>query len=380
MVYEPQEDSFLLKEFVKRYAKGVALDMGTGSGIQARELAHSKRTTKVFAVDIDKKAVAFAREALNHGRHKKVTWIVGDLFSPFKSKKYLHYFDTIVFNAPYLPQDHHQRDIALEGGKRGNEVIARFLQEVNNYMKPGGIILLVFSSLTPNVRELITDNMLVGKELGKTHMFFEDILVYIIKRNPVLNELEKKGICGIKFFARGHRGLVFTGKYWKERVAIKIKRPESAARDTIIREAKMLQYVNKHGIGPKYLFHSPHYLVYEFAEGKYLKDVLLAKNIKAICKRILEQCFQLDLLHVSKEEMTRPYKHAIIEGRKVTLIDFERARKVEAVHKNVTQFCEFVCNHFDKEHKKQWIELARNYSNNPSKQQLNKIISMIGKI
>jgi predicted Ser/Thr protein kinase len=279
-----------------------------------------------------------------------------------------------------LPQDHHQRDIALEGGKRGNEVIARFLQEVNNYMKPGGIILLVFSSLTPNVRELITDNMLVGKELGKTHMFFEDILVYIIKRNPVLNELEKKGICGIEFFARGHRGLVFTGKYWKERVAIKIKRPESAARDTIIREAKMLQYVNKHGIGPKYLFHSPHYLVYEFAEGKYLKDVLLAKNIKAICKRILEQCFQLDLLHVSKEEMTRPYKHAIIEGRKVTLIDFERARKVEAVHKNVTQFCEFVCNHFDKEHKKQWIELARNYSNNPSKQQLNKIISMIGKI
>jgi release factor glutamine methyltransferase len=378
MVYEPQEDSFLLKEFVKKHAKGITLDMGTGSGLQAREAAHNKHTTKVFAVDIDKSAIDFAKKAAGKS-HKKVKWIIGDLFSPFKAKKYVHYFDTIVFNAPYLPQDHHQRDIALEGGRLGNEVIARFLRDVNNYLKPDGIILLVFSSLTPNVKELITDNMLVGKELGKTHMFFEDIFVYLIKRNPILNDLEKKGVCDIKFFARGHRGLVFTGKY-KKKVAIKIKRPESAARDTIIREAKMLQCVNKHGIGPKYLFHSPSFLVYEFAEGKYLKNLLKSKNIKAVCRRIFEQCFQLDLLHVSKEEMTRPYKHAIIRGNKVTLIDFERARKVEAVHKNVTQFCEFVCNHFDKKRKKKWIELARSYSNNPSKQQFNKIISMIGKI
>lgn len=384
MVYEPQEDSFLLKEFVERYAKGVALDMGTGSGIQAREAAHSKRTAKVFAVDVDPRAIAYAKAHASHKRdgkvhrhHRKVNWIVGDLFSPFKSKKYLHYFDTIIFNPPYLPQDHHKRDIALEGGKRGHEVIARFLHEVNNYLKPDGIILLVFSSLTPNVHELLTDNMLVGKELGKTHVFFEDIFVYLIKRNPILNELEKKGVCNIKFFARGHRGLVFTGKYRDKKVAVKIKRPESAARDTIIREAKMLQYVNKHGIGPKYLFHASNFLVYEFAEGKYLKDLLHAASIKIICKRIFEQCFQLDLLHIAKEEMTRPYKHAIIKGSKVTLIDFERARKAEYVHKNVTQFCEFVCNHFDKRNKKKWISLARNYSNNPSKQQLQRMLRQI---
>src|SRR5574341_1143029 len=96
MVYEPQEDSFLLKEFVNRYARGIALDMGTGSGLQAREAAHSKRTSKVFAVDVDKKAITFARKAANHRHHKKVTWLVGDLFSPFRAKKYLHYFDTII--------------------------------------------------------------------------------------------------------------------------------------------------------------------------------------------------------------------------------------------------------------------------------------------
>ncbi|MCX6709316.1 MAG: 50S ribosomal protein L11 methyltransferase, partial [Candidatus Woesearchaeota archaeon] len=62
MVYEPQEDSFLLKEFVKRFAKGVVLDMGTGSGIQSIEAAHSGKTTKIFGVDIDKKAIAYARK------------------------------------------------------------------------------------------------------------------------------------------------------------------------------------------------------------------------------------------------------------------------------------------------------------------------------
>ncbi len=379
MVYEPQEDSFLLKEFVKKYAKGTALDMGTGSGLQAREAAHSKRTSKVFAVDVDKKAITFAKKAANHRHHKKITWLVGDLFSPFRKKKYLHYFDTIIFNPPYLPQDHKIPDISLEGGKRGHEIIARFLHDVNNYLKPDGIILLVFSSLTPNVHELLTENMLVGKELGKTHMFFEDIFVYLIKRNPVLNELEKKGVCNIKFFARGHRGLVFTGKYRNKKVAIKIKRPESTARETINIEANMLKEVNRHGIGPKYLFHSPFFLVYKFVEGKYLKDLITSKDIKDICKKVFDQCFQLDLLHINKAEMTRPYKHVIIKGKKITFIDFERARKVEESH-NVTQFCEFVCNRLDKKNKKKWIEAAKSYSRNPSKKELQRIIRMTDSI
>ncbi len=375
MVYEPQEDSFLLKEFVKRYAKGVVLDMGTGSGLQAREASHSKHATKVFAVDIDREAVAYAKKYADHRRHKKIKWLVGDLFSPFTSKKYHHYFDTIIFNPPYLPQDHKVRDIALEGGKRGHEVIARFLSEVNTYLKPNGIILLVFSSLTPEVRELIQKNLLTGKELGKTHVFFEDIFVYLVKKGPILSQLEKKSVCDVNFFAKGKRGIVFTGTYKKKKVAIKIKRPESEARETIPREAAMLKELNKHEIGPKYLFHSPKFLVYEFAEGKYLKDMIHSKEIKLICRKIFEQCFKLDTLHVDKQEMTRPYKHAIIKGNKVTLIDFERARKVEKAH-NVTQFCTFVMNHVAKNRKK-WIALAREYNRNPSRQQLRRMIAML---
>ena len=376
MVYEPQEDSFLLKEFVKRYAKGITLDMGTGSGLQAREASHSKRTTKVFAVDVDPRAVKYAKKHADHGRHKKVTWLLGDLFSPFKSKKYLHYFDTIIFNAPYLPGDQKELDIALEGGKQGHEVIERFLNEVNNFLKKDGRILLVFSSLTPEVHNILRKNLLSGKELGKLHMFFEDIFVYLIKRNPLLNQLEKKGLCDIKFFAKGKRGLIFTAKYKKKKVAIKIKNPESTAFGTVVREAKMLKEVNKHNIGPKYLFHSPKFLVYEFVEGKYLKDLIQSKNIRSICKKIFEQCFQLDLLHINKEEMTRPYHHAIVKGNKVTFIDFERARKGREAH-NVTQFCTFVSHHVDIKHKSKWITLAREYSKNRSRKQLQKMLEML---
>lgn len=369
MVYEPQEDSFLLKEFVKHYAKGIVLDMGTGSGLQACEAAHSGKTSKVFAVDIDKKAIAYCKE--HDGRHKKINWLVGDLFSPFRDKKYLHYFDTIIFNPPYLPQDHKTRDITLEGGKRGHETIERFLNDVNDFLKPEGIVLLVFSSLTPEVHNILERNMLVGKELGKTHMFFEDIFVYLIRRCPLLNELEKKGVCNVRYFAKGKRGYVFTGKYEGKKVAIKIKHPSSAV-ETLVHEANMVQLVNKYGIGPKYLVHSKNYLVYEFVEGKYLRDV--SKSVKLVCKKVFEQCYQLDLLHVNKEEMSNPYKHVIVNGKKVVLIDFERARMAEDVH-NVTQFCDYVMHHVSKG--KKWIKLARNYSASHSREQFDKLLEAL---
>jgi predicted Ser/Thr protein kinase len=117
-------------------------------------------------------------------------------------------------------------------------------------------------------------------------------------------------------------------------------------------------------------------LVYEFVEGEYLKDLIKTKRIKPICRKVLEQCFQLDMMHINKEEMTRPLKHAIVKGSKVTMIDFERARKVKEAH-NVTQFCQFVGNNVDRKNKKKWIELAREYSKKPSRNNLNKMLARL---
>jgi release factor glutamine methyltransferase len=94
-------------------------------------------------------------------------------------------FDLIIFNPPYLPQELKKRDIRLEGGKKGYEVIEKFLNKVYNYLKKDGNILLLFSSFTgkKKVNNLILKNKLKFIELEKKHIFFEDLYVYYICKN-----------------------------------------------------------------------------------------------------------------------------------------------------------------------------------------------------
>ena len=48
-----------------------------------------------------------------------------DLFSNIKGK-----FNTIIFNPPYLPEDEF-KDKSLDGGKKGYEIIEKFLNKVS---------------------------------------------------------------------------------------------------------------------------------------------------------------------------------------------------------------------------------------------------------
>lgn len=373
MVYEPQEDSFLLREFVLKYAKGNVLDMGTGSGIQAAAAAASKKTVDVIGVDIDPQSIEYAKK--HQDAKLNIKWIKSDLFQKL-SKKYEHFFDTMIFNAPYLPQEGKRRHIDLEGGRIGHETIERFLEQAKDYLKQDGIILLAFSSLTPFMPDLIEKHMFTGKEIGRKHVFFEDIIVYKIKKSAVLKQLEKKGVSDISYFMKGKRGYIFTGKYKGQKVAIKVKNPKSTAVGTISKEAKMLKLVNKHGLGPKYYFHSPKFIVYKFVEGDLLQDLLDSPKIKWICKEVFKQCFTLDLLHIDKKEMLRPRKHVIVKGKNVTMIDWERAHKVKEPH-NVTQFCQFVRNNVDKKNQDRWVKIAKEYRKKPSRETFNKILKML---
>ena len=62
MIYQPREDSELLAEAVRKYAKGTVLDIGTGSGIQALEAAKKKNVEKVIAVDIQKEVIDYCKK------------------------------------------------------------------------------------------------------------------------------------------------------------------------------------------------------------------------------------------------------------------------------------------------------------------------------
>lgn len=371
-IYEPGDDSFLLADIVRKKAYGKVLDMGTGSGIQAKAALEIKKVKSVDAVDINKKAKEWIGNEMN--------FIHSDLFEKVQGR-----YDTIIFNPPYLPQDKGVEDIALYGGKKGYELIEKFLAQVNNHLNYAGQILLLFSSHTKQrkVEEFIENNLLKYRKIAEKKIFMEKLFVYELKKSSILIELEKKGVHSIQKYAKGTRGVVYKGLYKTREVAIKIEKVKSSSAN----EAKWLKIVNKHGIGPKYEFSGPGYVVYQFAHGEYMHEFLEKSSkgkIVRVLKDIIHQCRILDINEITKEEMTRPFKNIIID-KKVTLLDFERSKKRKNT-KNVSQFCMFLIRRhteimikekglrFDRD---KVIFAARNYKKDQTDKHFKQILELI---
>ena len=381
-VYEPREDSTMLEKYVRQYAKGNVLDVGTGSGIHAIAAVQYKNVKSVLATDVQKDVIEYCKKCINN---KKIRFLQSDLFNNIKGK-----FDAIIFNPPYLPQELQLKDLTIEGGKKGYEVIEKFLDEVNIFLKPDGSILMVFSSLTKKekVGEFIKNNLLDFEELEKQHIFFEDIHVYLLRKNELLKKLENKKISNIKYLAKGHRGLLFTGLYHNKKIAIKVKNPKSTAFGRIENESKWLKKLNKLHIGPKLIFFDKDYFVYDYIDGDFIVDYIKKSNknqIKKTMKKIFNQLSVLDKLKIDKEEMHHPLKHIIISRNKPFLIDFERTHYSQNP-KNVTQFCQFLISGYlskiiqHKEiniNKNEMIQLAKVYKNSKNNKNFKKIIEAI---
>ncbi len=379
MVYQPAEDSELLAAQVCQHAHGFVLDMGTGSGIQALAAAKNPAVSKVLAVDMSEQAIAYCKK---HSANKKIKYIQGNLFASLNAAKYLRAFDTIMFNPPYLPAENKiPNNRELVGGKKGWELIERFLHDANEYLKPRGLILLLFSSLTnkAKVEELLVNNLFKWQQLSTTHIFFEDLYVYKITKTELLQTLEAKKIHDTHYFAHGKRGVIYTGMLGRTKVAIKTKKTESMATDSIENEAIMLKNANKKGIGPRLLLASKDYVVYEFIEGVLLRDWLPTATRgqkKKVLLEVLQQCFVLDTMHITKEEMHHPYKHIIITKKKPVMIDFERARKT-LKPQNVTQFCEVLRREFGKNDHEGWMRAAQHYKTDQSRANFRTIARLI---
>ncbi|MBI5390433.1 methyltransferase [Candidatus Woesearchaeota archaeon] len=168
MLYEPAEDSFLLRDHLKPYAKGRVLDMGTGSGILAQEAA--QYADNVIAADINPEARGVATQ--------NITFIETNLFQNIKGT-----FDLIIFNPPYLPNVKSHCDPALDGGKQGYEVIARFLQDAGKFLKHRGHILLLFSSYSkPRKVKLLMQEHYTFQLIATQKLFFEELYVYVLQK------------------------------------------------------------------------------------------------------------------------------------------------------------------------------------------------------
>ena len=350
-IYQPAEDSYLLQSVVRQYAQGRVLDMGTGSGIQAKTAIENPNVKEVVAVDINKKAVDGLRGI------RKINSIVSDLFENVSGK-----FSTIVFNPPYLPADKSIEDPALYGGKKGWEISMRFFSSVSEYLFNNGEILFLFSSLTnkKKIEEILEHHLLSFEQVSSQKLAFEELYVYRITKSSLLRELEGKNIQNISYFTKGRRGVIYTGIFDKNKlvkthlslsrdiikVAIKVEREGSGAIARIENESNWLQRLNEFNIGPRFMFSGENYCVYCFVEGRVILNWLVDASKQEtlfVLKDMLGQCFEMDKLRVNKEEMHHPIKHILVDySNRPVLLDFERCHNTDKPQ-NVTQFVEFIC-------------------------------------
>lgn len=174
MIYQPSEDSFLLKKFVESFSRDKnVLDMGAGSGIQA-EIAKASGAKTVLAVDVNNECVEFCRG-------KKINAIRSNLFSKVKGK-----FDLIVFNPPYLPEDDLEDEksaLATTGGKNGDEIVLEFLKKAKHFLEGRGKILILISSLTPKEKmEKIIEKDYKKIILETRNFFMEKLEVWELRK------------------------------------------------------------------------------------------------------------------------------------------------------------------------------------------------------
>jgi len=184
-VYEPAEDSFLFADNLMVSEGDFVLDMGTGCGILG--IIAAEKAARVIAVDLNPYAVRCTNENVKrNGVSDKMFLVQGDLFTPIKIGEE---FDLIFFNAPYLPlenvEDNSWLGCAWSGGVAGRQVIDRFIGAAPKYLKRGGHVFLMQSTLS-NVDETLRkfeENGLRASVVAERALpFFETIVLVKAKR------------------------------------------------------------------------------------------------------------------------------------------------------------------------------------------------------
>jgi len=142
MIYQPAEDSYLLAKNLEKYLKDKPksisiLDIGTGSGIQAKTCKNFG-FKNILTSDLN-------QEAVSHLKALGFKAVKSDLFSNINKKQK---FDLIIFNPPYLPEHRYDKQKDTTGGKKGYETILKFLTQAKQHLTKDGAILLLFSSLS----------------------------------------------------------------------------------------------------------------------------------------------------------------------------------------------------------------------------------------
>ena len=178
-VYFPSDDSWLLQNILKKEISqynGLALDIGCGSGIQTITLA--KKNFRVFASDIQK--IALLNTKINAKlSNVRISCIWSDVWKNIPKKK----FEIICFNPPYVPSSAESllKDINVDGGIKGREILDKFLIKLNNFLHKNGRAYFVQTNLNglEKTREILERQKISIEVVAKKRLFFEEL--YVVK-------------------------------------------------------------------------------------------------------------------------------------------------------------------------------------------------------
>lgn len=124
-----------------------ALDLCTGSGALAIQMAHCYPDAVIDAVDISLDALEVAAiNVENYGLQERINLIYTDLFTGIDNT-----YDLIVSNPPYvdaesveqLPEEYlHEPELALGSGEDGLDVTRQIIQQAARYLNPHGVLVV----------------------------------------------------------------------------------------------------------------------------------------------------------------------------------------------------------------------------------------------
>ncbi|WP_028845533.1 peptide chain release factor N(5)-glutamine methyltransferase [Thermodesulfovibrio thiophilus] len=189
------ETEILVEEVIKRkdliINRGkTILDLCTGSGCIALAIAKNIPQSKVYGIDLSKRAIFYANETKTLNNIKNASFIVGNLFEPLKKKL----FTCITANPPYIKTEEiytlqsevkdYEPFEALNGGADGLQFYREILKRAKEYLINDGLIFLELGlGQTETVKDISKSN---GFEIIKNVKDLAGIERVMILKNRVV--------------------------------------------------------------------------------------------------------------------------------------------------------------------------------------------------
>jgi SAM-dependent methyltransferase len=132
------EPSLMLARLTPRVAARSMLDLGTGSGVLA--LLGAEHCGEVTAIDINTRALMFARFNARLNEIPDIELLEGSWFEPVAGRR----FDLILGNPPYVISP--DREFAFrDSGLRGTALLDGLVRQTAEHLEPGGLGILLCS-------------------------------------------------------------------------------------------------------------------------------------------------------------------------------------------------------------------------------------------